>query len=497
MEKFLSSFHKKILPRIKSGENIFEILNEILDELLRICSTNLGNISFTDPYEKVLTIIASRGLDTEKQLAVKLPFNIGVTGNCAGLRKTIYVQDVSLDKYYVKLLDSVKSELAVPLLSGEDVIGVINLESENVNHFTKNQIRFIEEIAVPLADAVVQNRNYKEYFFKIHEEIDILNRIIGYDPKILQIKTGIRLIGASDATVLIQGESGSGKELVAQSLHFHSPRKGRPFISMNCAALNENLLESELFGHVKGAFTGAERNYTGRFEAANGGTLFLDEVSEMPPSLQVKLLRVIQEREIEKVGDHKKIKIDIRIISATHRNLRKDAEDGRFRSDLFYRLAVVPIFLPSLKERKGDIPLLAHHFLNIFNQKYSRNRQFSEEFIESICAYHWPGNVRELQNVIEYSALVSPTDQISLDSIPDSMKEKNDFPEKEQKEKTQFKDLNLDRAVMKLEAEYIERALEIGKSQDEASKLLQISRGSLQYKLKNNPHLSHLYRRKN
>ncbi|HMZ60137.1 MAG TPA: sigma 54-interacting transcriptional regulator, partial [Leptospiraceae bacterium] len=268
-------------------------------------------------------------------------------------------------------------------------------------------------------------------------------------------------------------------------------------ISMNCAALNENLLESELFGHVKGAFTGAERNYMGRFEAANGGTLFLDEVSEMPPSLQVKLLRVIQEREIEKVGDHKKIKIDIRIVSATHRNLRKDAEDGRFRSDLFYRLAVVPIFLPSLRERRGDIPLLAHHFLNIFNQKYSKNRQFSEEFIESICAYNWPGNVRELQNVIEYSALISPTDQISLDSLPDSMKEKTDSEVKSSDERIPIGDLNLEKAVLKLEAEYIERALAVGKSQDEASRLLQISRGSLQYKLKNNPHLRHLSSKRN
>ncbi|NBU97497.1 MAG: sigma-54-dependent Fis family transcriptional regulator, partial [Spirochaetia bacterium] len=314
--------------------------------------------------------------------------------------------------------------------------------------------------------------------------------------------------------VLIYGESGSGKEMIAHSLHYHSTRSKKPFISMNCGALNENLLESELFGHVKGAFTGAERNNVGRFESANEGTIFLDEVFEMTPALQVKLLRVLQEREIERVGDLKKIKIDVRIISATHRDLSSEVDRGNFRMDLFFRLGVIPIRLPPLRERQGDIPLLAHHFLNDFNIRYGKQKTLSSEATESLLKYNWPGNVRELQNTIQYMAVVSPSDTIHTDSLPESLHSQQIYKEEDISDVRKFfsnssskgqqflgekitdlntkESLNLNNAVLRLEAKLIKESLEIGKTQDEAARLLGISRGALQYKLKNNPELKNI-----
>ena len=206
----------------------------------------------------------------------------------------------------------------------------------------------------------------------------------------------------TDATVLIQGESGTGKELVARALHFNGPRRNRPFVPVNCSALSENLLESELFGHEKGAFTGAIRTKPGRFELANGGTLFLDEVADMSPALQVKLLRVLDEQAFERVGGTQRIQVDVRIIAATNKDLRKEVREGRFREDLFYRLNVVPIYLPPLRERREDIPLLVEHFIERFNQKMRRNvRGISPEALDILMSYDWPGNIRELENAIE------------------------------------------------------------------------------------------------
>ncbi len=513
MEKFSESL-SKFRDILDSGSNVFNVFDALLDVILNFCNAITGNISLTDPFEKVLIILSAVGLDKEKKLAVKLPFNIGITGTAASLKTTIHVRDVSKDKRYVKLVDSIQSEVAVPILYGDEVLGVINVESNKVGHFSEEHIRFLENISIELSNALIQNKNYREYFLKIHKDPDTLNRIIGYDPKILFIKNRVRIVAPTDASVLIYGESGSGKEMIAHSLHYHSTRSKKPFISMNCGALNENLLESELFGHVKGAFTGAERNNIGRFESANEGTIFLDEVFEMTPALQVKLLRVLQEREIERVGDLKKIKIDVRVISATHRDLSSEVDKGNFRMDLFFRLGVIPIRLPPLRERQGDIPLLAHHFLNDFNIRYGKQKILSSETTESLLNYNWPGNVRELQNTIQYMAVVSPSDTIHTDSLPESLHFQETYKEEvisdvrkifsnSSSSKQQFlgekltelnskESLNLNDAVLKLEAKLIRESLEIGKTQDEAARLLGISRGALQYKLKNNPELKNI-----
>ncbi len=499
---------------LESNSNVFNSFDALLDITLDFCNALNGNISLTDPFEKVLIILAARGLDKEKKLAVKLPIGLGITGFSALHKNTIYVRDVSKDKRYIKLVDTVISEVAVPILYGDDVLGIINIESEKQDHFNKDHIEFLETVAIDLSKALIQNKNYREYFLKIHKDPDTLNHLIGYDPKMLFIKSRVRAVAPTDASVLIYGESGSGKEMIAHSLHYHSPRRPNPFISMNCGALNENLLESELFGHVKGAFTGADRNYMGRFESANKGTIFLDEVFEMTQSLQIKLLRVLQEREIERVGDLKKIKIDVRIVSATHRDLSIEVDRGTFRMDLFFRLGVIPLRLPPLRERQGDIPLLAHHFLNDFNIRYGKQKILSSEVTESLLLYNWPGNVRELQNTIQYMAVVSIDDTIRLDSLPESIQTYHSFQEKDvsdtrkiftQKDRSiklsngetskifaikTNGDLNLERAIQEIEEKMIREALHIGKTQDEAARLLGISRGALQYKLKNNPGFS-------
>jgi transcriptional regulator with GAF, ATPase, and Fis domain len=235
-----------------------------------------------------------------------------------------------------------------------------------------------------------------------------LEGIIGRSANMLRIFQQVKEVGPLDTSVLILGESGTGKEGIAANIHNLSPRRNKPLIKLNCAALPPNLVESELFGHEKGSFTGAFERRIGKFEQADGGTLFLDEIGEMPPSLQVKLLRVLQEREIERLGGHETIKVNVRIIAATNTNLEKALSEGRFRLDLYYRLNVFPIILPPLHKRKEDIPLLVAHFIHMYAQKTNRpTESITGEALARLVDYSWPGNVRELQNVMERSILMS------------------------------------------------------------------------------------------
>ena len=238
-------------------------------------------------------------------------------------------------------------------------------------------------------------------------------------PQMQSIFNIIRNVSQTDVTVLIRGESGSGKELVARAIHNESTRKGMPFVAVNCAALSDNLLESELFGHQKGAFTGAVKDHLGLIQQAQGGTLFLDEIAELPMPLQAKLLRVLQERVFVPLGGEKEIPADIRIVSATHQSLRALVKKGQFREDLMYRLRVVPIFLPALRERRADITLLVDHFLKEFATRNQRQpREFAPEAMRCLLHYEWPGNIRELRNVVEYANAVSNGTVISVDDLP-------------------------------------------------------------------------------
>jgi DNA-binding NtrC family response regulator len=246
-----------------------------------------------------------------------------------------------------------------------------------------------------------------------------LSGLIGNSPAMQEIYRVTRQVAASSATVLLSGETGTGKELIARAIHEQSSRASGPYIRVNCGALSESLLESELFGHVKGAFTSAVENRTGRFEAAHGGTIFLDEINSVSYTLQVKLLRVLQEQEFERVGDNRTIRVDCRVVAATNRDLLDEIEAGRFRDDLYFRLNVVPIFLPPLRERTGDIPLLA----NFFIRKYAEVNNvsistISEESLAALSRYSWPGNVRELQNYIERAIVFSRDGHLGLDLFP-------------------------------------------------------------------------------
>src|SRR3989442_5616864 len=228
----------------------------------------------------------------------------------------------------------------------------------------------------------------------------------------------VETIAGLTSTVLIQGETGTGKELIAKAIHFNSQRKDQKMVSMNCGAIRENLLESELFGHVKGAFTGAVQTRIGRFEQANGGTIFLDEIGNMPLALQVKLLRVLQEREFERVGGNSTVKVDVRIVAATSSNLEQMVKDGTFREDLYYRLNVVPIDLPPLREHKEDIPDLAHHFLMRFISDNGKEiEKITPAALKALMDYHWPGNVRQLENTIERAVALSADSIIDIDDI--------------------------------------------------------------------------------
>ena len=250
-------------------------------------------------------------------------------------------------------------------------------------------------------------------------EIHRLDNIIGKSQAIRDVFAAIKAAADSDATIIIQGESGTGKEMVAGAIHFNSTRRNKPLVTVNCSALSESLLVSELFVHAKGAYTGALRDRSGRFEEAAGGTLFLDEIGELSPFIQVKLLRVLQEREIERVGESRKRKIDIRVITATHQNIYDLVSEGRFREDLYYRLKVFPITIPPLRQRKEDIPLLISHFIRVMNNKTGKQVvDTSRDVMRTLMDHQWPGNVRELENAIEHAFVLCKSDRLELKDLP-------------------------------------------------------------------------------
>ncbi len=257
-------------------------------------------------------------------------------------------------------------------------------------------------------------------------EIHRFDNIIGKSHPMQQLFSAVKAASASEATILIQGESGTGKELVAGAIHYNGERSERPLITVNCSALSESLLESELFGHVKGAYTGALKDRAGRFEEADGGTIFLDEIGEISPYIQVKLLRVLQEREVERVGESTKRKVDIRIITATNKNLFELINNGSFREDLYYRLKVFPINVPPLRSRKDDIPLLVSHFIKQQNKKTGKNIvELSRAAMQLLMNYAWPGNIRELENAIEHAFVLCSEKQINPTDLPMEIRDIN------------------------------------------------------------------------
>ena len=314
-----------------------------------------------------------------------------------------------------------------------------------------------------------------------------LEQLVGVSEPIQQVMEFVQKVADSDSTVMIQGESGTGKELVARMLHFNSLRKDRPLVPVNCGAIPENLLESELFGHEKGAFTGATHSRMGRFELANGGTIFLDEIGEMSLPLQVKLLRVLQEREFERVGGNRTIHVDVRIIAATNQDLEMLVEEKRFRRDLFYRLNVIPIVIPPLRDRRSDIPLLIEHFLTRFNHsKHTEISGLAPDALQMLTEYDWPGNIRELENMIERLVVLKKQGVLSLEDLPEKICRRSLGPEiKEQFICFSENGINLSREVEQYEKHLIMEALRKANGvTSRAAQLLHLNRTTLVEKLK-------------
>ncbi|MEE8111791.1 MAG: sigma-54 dependent transcriptional regulator [Acidobacteriota bacterium] len=282
--------------------------------------------------------------------------------------------------------------------------------------FADEQLQMVVLRALEKRQLLTENR----YLRKAIQEKYQFSRIVGSSPAMTRLFDEIAQVAGTDSSVLVSGESGTGKELVAKALHFHSSRKYKPLVVVNCSAIPEALLESELFGYTKGAFTGAVADKKGKLEAAQGGTVFLDEVGELPLALQGKLLRAVQERQVDKIGSVHPVEVDVRIISASNRDLEKMVAEKRFREDLFYRLNIVPIRVPPLRERKDDIPLLTEHFLNRFSEKMGKPEiRIEREVFAVFGAYRWPGNVRELENLVERLVVMNRKDRIGVEDLPD------------------------------------------------------------------------------
>jgi len=284
--------------------------------------------------------------------------------------------------------------------------------------FTRDQLKTAVRKALEVAALATENRQLRQV---VAERFSFASMIAGSRAMRAVTDTAAR-VAQGDTTVLLEGESGTGKELLAKAIHFHSPRARGPFVTINCGAIPEHLLESELFGHRRGSFTGAVSDKKGKFEAAERGTIFLDEIGELPSSLQVKILRVLQEHEIDKVGEARPLRVDVRVIAATHRDLEKMIADGAFREDLYYRLAVVPIRVPPLRERTDDIPFLVDHFLEKHTGRLGRSRPGVDKAVYSAFnLYHWPGNIRELENVIERALVLDKDGVMGVDDLPDRL----------------------------------------------------------------------------
>ncbi len=347
----------------------------------------------------------------------------------------------------------------------EELFGVIIKANEHKNLKQKNKN--------------LQMQLYEKYRF---------DNIIGQHPKMKKVMCLIEKVANSDSTILIIGDSGTGKEVVANALHYNSSRSDQMFIPINCGAIPPDLLESELFGHTKGAFTGALSERTGRFELANKGTLFLDEIGEMSPALQVKLLRVLQEKRFEPVGSTKTIDVNVRIIAATNINLEQAVKNGHFREDLYYRLNVIPIVLPTLKERKEDIPLLLQHFISIFNTANCKSIEgISPEAIGLLCSYSWPGNIRELKNLVEHISILKDSGIIDVYDLPPQYQHKEFQSSESYYSKGDIPDSGIDfnSAVNAYENKLIMQALKKTEwNRNQAAKLLKLNRTTLVEKIK-------------
>ncbi len=459
---------------------INEALNEHMDmkkslhKVLGILADSLnlikGTITLLDPSTQEIRIEVAHGISERAKKRVKYRLGEGVTGRVIQTGKPAVVPRISEDPSFLDRTDSRGPEeirdysfICVPVKKGTIVVGALSADRHYDGEAElKKGEKIMSVVATMIARHVInleaiqlEKEKLKKENSRLKSELEnrySFSNIIGNSNKMREVFQMISQVSRSNATVLIRGESGTGKELVANSIHYNSLRNSHPFVKINCAALPENIIESELFGHEKGAFTGALHQKKGKFEMAHKGTIFLDEIGTMDLSLQVKLLRVLQEKEFERVGGLKTMKSDVRIIAATNANLEEMVEKGQFRDDLYFRLNVFPIYMPSLRMRRTDIILLADHFLEKYaKENFKDIKRFSTPAIDMMMEYHWPGNVRELENCIERAVLMCNEGAVHSYHLPPSLQTGHGS-------KT-LSHLSLEEAVQNLEKEMIMDAL--------------------------------------
>ncbi|MBN1787608.1 MAG: nif-specific transcriptional activator NifA [Sedimentisphaerales bacterium] len=424
---------------VTAGSQQQEALARVLDILDKRLSLARGTITLLSPSGSEIRIEAAHDLSLQQSRQITYRIGEGVTGKVMETGKPMTVPKVSQEPLFLNRFERwnvTKQDLSficVPISIDNDVIGTISVDRPfDESAQLEEEMRILSIVASMIANdlrarrqAAITQQQLEDENLRLRNELEDRFRpenIVGNSNTMRDVYHQIHQVSASDTTVLIRGESGTGKELVAHAIHFSSSRSDRPFVKINCAALNENLLESELFGHEKGAFTGAIQTRKGRLEEANNGTIFLDEIGDFSAATQVKLLRVLQEREFERVGSNRTLKTNARIITATNRDLEKAVDRGQFRQDLYYRINVFPILLPPLRDRKDDILLLADFFVEQYSKRMNKDvRRISTPAINMMVAYHWPGNVRELENCIERAVLLSSDGVVHAYHLPPTL----------------------------------------------------------------------------
>ncbi|HVM32841.1 MAG TPA: nif-specific transcriptional activator NifA [bacterium] len=450
LEETMAENQKRFIRKIQELTALYEIshamastldfksvLNQILEILSKKLEMNRGTVTLLSKETGQLSIAAAHGLTKEEISRGKYKIGEGVTGKVVEKGEPMIIPDIGKEPLFLNRTKSrgdVKRQnvsfLCLPIKVKGETLGVLSVD----RLFKDADVAFEEDVRLltVVASLIGQNLKIHQMIEKEKERLMEENRelqselkgryrlenVVGGSKLMVDVYKSVQKVAATRSTVIIRGESGTGKELIARAIHYNSPRADKPFVKVSCAALPETLLESELFGHEKGSYTGASDLVKGRFELADGGTLFLDEIGDISLATQVKLLRVLQERKFERVGGSKTLSVDVRIIAATNRNLERAIGEGKFREDLYYRLNVVPIFLPSLRERKDDIPLLLNHFLQKYNGENKTRFRLSPEVMVKLVNHPWPGNVRELENTIERMAVMSKSDNLSIEDIP-------------------------------------------------------------------------------
>jgi Nif-specific regulatory protein len=483
---------------LMSSQSLEHKVSDSLKTLKNYLKLERCSIHLLNDEKKELSIFASIDLTPKQKMLASYKVGEGATGLAASTKEPIVIENIHsdilfLNKTGARRIDDI-SYIATPMITGDSVVGVlgVNLTKKTALDF-EECINFLTIVGSTLAQAIKLESAHKEEKKKLAEQntyykSEVLQasnfeNIIGESAKMKEVFGVLKKIAASKATVLIRGETGTGKELIAAALHQSSSRKDGPFVKLNCAAIPESLLESELFGHEKGAFTDAKEMRKGRFELADGGTLFLDEIGDISASLQVKLLRVLQEQEFERVGGSKTIKVDVRVAAATNRNLEEMVEKGEFREDLFYRLNVIPIMLPPLRERGKDILMLANHFLYKFCKLHKKELEFGEDAYAVLSDYSWPGNIRELENTMERIVLLNDNGVIGQSIVAAAL------PGMYIKEKMDKNHSRKEEVVTKQELESIEKEAiinalrECGGIQAKAARKLGITVRQIGYKI--------------